>query len=58
MKDERLEILSDLVRSGVPVDFSQAIEVIEYQERLKATRKITRLEKIKNYFRKIYHEQT
>lgn len=36
--DERLEALSDKVRMGVPVDFGEAIEVIEYQERLKSER--------------------
>lgn len=41
-KDQRLEELSDLIRSGVPVDFSQAIEVIDYQERLKAAKKAER----------------
>ena len=35
MKDERLEMLSDKVRMGVPIDFSEAIEVIDYQMKLK-----------------------
>ena len=34
MKDERLEMLSDQVRRGIPIDFSEAIEVIDYQQRL------------------------
>lgn len=34
MKDERLEMLSDKVRMGVPIDFSEAIEVIDYQMKL------------------------
>ena len=39
MKDERLEMLSDRVRRGIPVDFSEAIEVIDYQQRLQQERK-------------------
>jgi len=40
--DERLEALSDKVRMGIPVNFFEAIEVIEYQERLKAEREAKR----------------
>ena len=39
MKDERLEMLSDKVRKGVPIDFSEAIEVIDYQMKLQQERK-------------------
>ena len=39
MKDERLEMLSDKVRMGVPIDFSEAIEVIDYQTKLQQERK-------------------
>ena len=39
MKDDRLEILSDMVRKGQPIDFSEAMEVINYQENLKLERK-------------------
>ena len=39
MKDDRLEILSDMVRKGQPIDFSEAIEVINYQKNLKLERK-------------------
>ena len=35
MKDERLERLSDMVRMGEPIDFAEAIEVIDYQMKLK-----------------------
>ena len=35
----RLEILSDMVRKGQPIDFSETIEVINYQENLKLERK-------------------
>jgi len=31
---KRLEELSDQVRMGIPIDFSEAIEVIEYQTEL------------------------
>ena len=37
-RDERLERISDLIRSGTPVGFWEAIEVIEYQEALRAER--------------------
>lgn len=37
--NERLEILSEKVRMGEPIDFNDAIEVIEYQELLKQERK-------------------
>lgn len=37
--DERLEMLSDKVRMGVPIDFSEAIEVIDYQMKLQQERK-------------------
>ena len=51
MKDDRLERLSDMVRMGQPIDFSEAIEVIEYQETLKLERKRTSLfHKIKRFF--------
>ena len=39
MKDERLEMLSDKVRMGVPIDFAEAIEVIDYQMKLQQERK-------------------
>jgi len=39
MKDERLEMLSDKVRLGVPIDFKEAIEVIDYQMKLQQERK-------------------
>ena len=42
MRDERLEQLSDDVRSGVPIGFREALEVIDYQEGLKAERERAR----------------
>ena len=38
MKDDRLEMLSDKVRMGEPIDFHEAIEVIDYQMKLKQER--------------------
>jgi hypothetical protein len=35
MKNERLETLSDKVRRGQPIEFSEAMEVILYQEELR-----------------------
>ena len=35
MKDERLEKLSEKVRMGEPIEVSEAIEVIEYQQRMR-----------------------
>ena len=49
--DERLEMLSNKVRRGEPIDFSEAIEVIHYQEQLKQDRKNNSLiNKIKRFF--------
>lgn len=39
-RDERLEQLSEDVRMGIPVDMSEALEVIAYQERLKVERSL------------------
>jgi hypothetical protein len=39
MTDERLEALSDRVRRGQPIGLGEAIEVIAYQEAIKARRK-------------------
>lgn len=36
MRDKRLEDLSDKVRSGEPIDFEEALEVINYQTRKKS----------------------
>ena len=51
MKDDRLEILSDMVRKGQPIDFSEAMEVINYQENLKLERrKNSFVYKVKKHF--------
>ena len=53
--NERLEILSDKVRRGEPIDFIEALEVIEYQTQLKKHRKENSItKKIKRFFEKIY----
>ena len=38
LRDETLEALSDKVRKGEPVDFLEAIAVINYQENLRRER--------------------
>ena len=51
MKDERLEMLSDKVRMGEPVDFSEAIEVIDYQMKLQQERKTNSwIHKVRRFF--------
>jgi hypothetical protein len=35
VKDERLEKLSEKVRMGEPIEVSEAVEVIEYQQRMR-----------------------
>lgn len=37
--NKRLEMLSDKVRRGEPIGLSEALEVIDYQEQLKQSRK-------------------
>lgn len=34
-RDENLEIISDIIRHGIPVDFCDAIKAIDYQNALK-----------------------
>ena len=51
MKNERLERLSDQVRRGIPIDFSEAIEVIDYQMKLKQERKTNSwIYKVRRFF--------
>ena len=53
--NERLEILSDKVRRGEPIDFIEALEVIVYQTQLKKHRKENSItKKIKRFFKRIY----
>ena len=51
MKNLRLEELSDKVRSGIPIDFTEALEVIEYQEELRKTKKPSLWDKFINWFK-------
>jgi len=51
MKDERLEALSVMVGRGIPVGFSEALEVIEYQEALKAVPKVRLWGKLRKLFK-------
>ena len=44
--DDRLEKLSDLVRSGVPISLFEAVEVIEYQRFKKLHSPNSRFDKI------------
>ena len=48
MKDARLELLSDKVRMGEPINIIEALEVIEYQEALRKKRNST-------FWRKLLH---
>ncbi len=50
MKDKRLEKLSVLASRGVPLGFSEILEVIDYQEKLAEHRKIGFWNKIKTMF--------
>lgn len=56
-RDERLEELSELVRRGIPIGFMEAIEVIDYQSKLKneraAKEAATLRGRIKRWFRRI-----
>lgn len=36
--DKRLEELSDRIRNGIPIAIGEALEVIDYQERLRVER--------------------
>lgn len=50
-RDERLEELSNKVRNGEPIGFGEALEVIEYQQALKAN-KVSLKDKIINFFKR------
>ena len=56
MKDERLELLSDKVRRGIPIGFIEALEVIEYQESIKKE-KVSWRQKIKKKHQKFKREK-
>ena len=48
----RLEYLSDQIRKGIPVDFNEAIEAIEYQESLREKRESSNWNKLRNWLRR------
>ena len=51
-RDKRLEDLSDKVRSGEPIEFAEAIEVINYQENLQRERTANSfVARLKRFFR-------
>ena len=50
---ERLEYLSDEVRKGHSVDFSEALEVIEYQEALKVKRNRSIWKKLSDWYHNV-----
>ena len=50
LKNERLEQLSDKVRMGMPIDFTEALEVIEYQENIKKNKKKSFVRRIVDWF--------
>jgi len=53
MRDERLEYLSDEVRKGIPVNFNEALEVIEYQEALKLKRNRSIWKKLSDWYHNV-----
>ena len=50
LKNERLEQLSDKVRMGIPIDFLETLEVIQYQENLKKSKKKSFVRRIVDWF--------
>jgi hypothetical protein len=52
MQNERLEKLSNEVRKGNPISFTEAMEVISYQEELKRNRKPKKI--LKQLFNKLF----
>ena len=54
-KDQRLEELSDKVRKGTPIGFIEALEVIDYQEKLKASKPKPN-NKVFDFFRRILNK--
>lgn len=38
IRDERLEVISDKIRAGIPVGMAEAIEAIDYQDALRKER--------------------
>ena len=51
-RDDRLEFISDQIRKGIPVGLYEAIEAIDYQNRLKEYKNKKWWKKILNWFKK------
>jgi len=51
MTDERLEKLSDKVRSGITIDMSEALEVVNYQGELREAREKSWWLRFKHWFK-------
>jgi hypothetical protein len=49
-KEEKLEQLSDKVRMGIPIGFTEALEVIEYQKNIKKNKKKSFVRRIVDWF--------
>ena len=49
-EEEKLEQLSDKVRMGIPIGFTEALEVIEYQENIKKNKKKSFVRRIVDWF--------
>lgn len=53
-KDERLELLSDKIRQGIPVGLREALEVIDYQDSIKRMRQeIEEIKRSQSFFTKL-----
>lgn len=51
IRDKRLDELSDMVRMGIPIKMTEALEVIEYQETLRKNKKLTLKDRFINFFK-------
>ena len=51
VRNERLEFLSDNVRKGIPISFTEALEVIEYQENLKTNKEKSFFKQVLKWFK-------
>ena len=51
--DERLEAVSEKIRMGIPVSMTEAIEAIDYQQKLKTERDAQRSKTIIGWWARI-----
>ena len=49
-EEEKLEQLLDKVRMGIPIGFTESLEVIEYQENIKKNKKKSFVRRIVDWF--------